>query len=375
MIYSTASPPVVYFLIDELNAWRGTETHLNRLLTNLDRRRVTPVLGILGAHGLAWAFREAGIRVQELGVPDIGSVGGVISLIRLARVLRREQARLIVSYHTASDLIAPLLGRWVRARTVSCRRDEGFTKRRRHVILQRRLNRWVHEMISVSHAVARAVAATEGFALTRNRVIWNGEDLERFRPGHGRGIRAELGVGDTECVVTCVAGLDPVKDHSTLIRGFADALGEHPDSRLLIVGEGPERDHLLALARPKGPKVLFLGARSDVPEILRCTDIYAQTSTTEGFSNSILQAMATGLPIVTTSVGGNPEMVAASCGILVPPRNPDATAQALRALLGDASRRHRLGGAAREWAVANGSLEKMTAQYEAVFEAALSASR
>jgi len=364
----------VFFLIDEADAWRGTETHLFRLLPALDRSRFRPVLGILGVARLAAVFRESGVVVHDLQIPDIGSVGGLLGGVRLARLLRRERARLIVSYHTASDLLAPALALATRTPTLSCRRDEGFTKRRRHVALQRRLNRWVHGMISVSHAVARAVAATEGFPLARNRVIWNGEDLNRFRPGHAASIRTELGIGEAECVVSCVAGLDPVKDHATLIRGFSDLLGEHPESRLLIVGEGPERGRLSALARHMGSKVLFLGARSDVPEILRGTDVYAQTSTTEGFSNSILQAMATGLPIVATSVGGNPEMVSASCGILVPPRDSVAASQALRALLGDASRRRRSGAAAREWALENGSLDRMTAQYQAAFEEALHAS-
>ena len=224
-------------------------------------------------------------------------------------------------------------------------------------------------MISVSEVVAQTVARTERFPIERNLVIWNGEDLQLFRPGPTGG-REQLGIRAEECVVTCVAGLAPHKDHVTLIRAFGLVLAHHPEARLVLVGEGDERDRLRECARSLGDRVIFLGGRRDVPEILRWSDIYAQTSTTEGFSNSILQAMATGLPVVATRVGGNPELVT-SCGLLVPAGDPGATSHALAQLMGDRGLRHRFGHAARLWVERHASLESMTTLYADAFGRAL----
>jgi glycosyltransferase involved in cell wall biosynthesis len=370
MTQPSEAKPHVYFLIDELQAWRGTEGHLFRLLKALNGSRLTARVGILGGAALAGEFRQAGIPVHELGVPDVGGLRGVRGATKLARILRREGASLLVSYHTASDLLAPVVASIARVPTLSCRRDEGFTKRRRHVLLQRLLNRWVDGMISVSGAVVEAVARTEGFPRERNRVIWNGEDLDVFRPGPQAG-RAALGLDESRCVVTCVAGLSLQKDHATLIRAFGLASAQHPEAQLVLVGEGPEQESLRELARPLGGRVVFLGARRDVPEILRASDVYAQTSTTEGFSNSILQAMATGLPVVATRVGGNPELVTDTCGVLVPLGDVAATSRALVELIGGSELRQRLGRAARQRVERHGSLEQMANRYADAFQDAL----
>lgn len=365
-----AGVPVVFFLIDQLQGWRGTETHLFRLLTTLHPQRLRAIVGVLGEADLAGEYRAAGIAVHELAVYDLVSLQALLSIRRIARLLRREDARLLVSYHTASDLLAPVVSRLAGIPTLSCRRDEGFTKRRRHVALQRLLNPLVDGMISVSQAVARAVARAEGFPLQRNRVIWNGEDLELFKPGPST-IRHELGIGADECVISCVAGLDPAKDHATLLRAFAIVVREHPRARLLLVGAGDERQRLEEYARPFGERVVFLGRRRDVPDVLRCSDIYAQTSTTEGFSNSILQAMASGLPIVATRVGGNPEMVTESSGFLVEAADSVGVSQALARLIADPDLRRHLGQASRRWAEQHGSLGRMATAYREALEQAL----
>lgn len=370
MASGSIDTPAVFLLIDELQAWRGTEGHLFRLLKALHGKRFNASLGVLGEAGLAAEFRSAGIPVHELAVNALVGLRGLHGARTLAGLVRSERTRLLVSYHTASDLLAPIVASVVGIPTISCRRDEGFTKQRRHVLIQRLVNRRVDGMISVSDAVARAVNRTEGFPMTRNLVIWNGEDLQLFKPGPAT--RHDLpGIGSQDCVVACVAGLSPQKDHATLLRAFSLAIGGHPEARLVIVGDGVERERLLALAQPLGERVLFLGARRDVADILRMADIYAQTSTTEGFSNSVLQAMATGLPVVATRVGGNPELVAESCGMLVTPGDAQATARALTRLMRDRELRQRFGQAARQRVERYGSLERMASLYADAFDQAI----
>lgn len=367
---SQGSVPTVLLLIDELEDWRGTETHLFRLVQRLDPRRLRPVIAIVGRRRLTEAFREARVPVFPLQVRGLLAPSGLRGLARIVALLRRERARLLVSYHTTADLLGPLAAGLAGIPAISCRRDEGFTKKPAHVAVQRRLNRFIHGMISVSGAVARAVERIEGFPLDRNRVIWNGEDLQVFRPGPSP-LRRELGLAPDVPVVTCVGGLEPVKDHATLLAAFARVLPRHPEARLLLVGEGSRRAHLEGRARPLGDRVRFLGHRSDVAEVLRASDVYAQTSTTEGFSNAVLQAMATALPVVVTRVGGNPELVDDSSGILVEPGDVGSTARAVSHLLEDRARRRALGAAARRRVEAQGSIEAMADAYTDAFECAM----
>ena len=229
---------------------------------------------------------------------------------------------------------------------LSCRRDEGFTKRAIHVRVQRLLDPLLAGMIAVSHAVAAAVERDEGYPRRRIQVIWNGEDLPRVAPGASP-LRGELALSSDAAIITCVSSLTPVKEHATLLHAFARIAPAHPRARLLVVGDGPLRQQLEALAAQLVPRqVLFLGHRRDVPLVLRGSSIYAQASSTEGFSNAILQAMASGLPVVTTAVGGNPELVTPDCGELVRPREVSELAGALERLVADADLRRRMGEAA-----------------------------
>lgn len=364
------SPATVILLIDDLQDWRGTETHLFRLLARLDPSRLRPLLVVLGRAGLCPAFEAAGLRARSLPVPRVFAPEGLLGLVRIVRLLIREQARLLVSYHTAADLLAPPAGLLARVPVLSCRRDMGFTKKPLHRRLQRPLNHGLVGMISVSHAVAREVERTEGFPLERNHVIWNGEDLQRFRPGTAEErsqVRAELGLSDDDLVITCIGGLVEVKDPLCLLEAMERLAPVWPNLRLVFVGEGPLRETIEARAAALDGRVLLTGHRADVERLLRASDLYAQTSRSEGFSNALLQAMGCGLPIVATRVGGNPELVDERCGLLVPEGAPSAVAQALSVLCADPERRAALGLAARDRALAQGSLEAMTAAYEAAF--------
>jgi len=367
-------PTTVLLLIDELEVWGGTETHLSRLLPAL-AGRVRPVIGVVGGARLAPDFRALGIAVEPLEIYRTFAPSGLLGLRKIARLLRRERAELLVSYHTASDLLGPVAARLVGRPALSCRRDDGFTKKPIHVRAQRVVNHLVSGMIVVSEAVARAVEQSEGYPRHRVRVIWNGEDLARFAPGPSP-VRAELGLAQDALVCVCVSSLTPVKDHATLLRAFARLAAGHERAQLLIVGDGPLRAELEALADELAPgRVRFLGHRGDVPDVLRAADVYLQTSRTEGFSNAILQAMASGLPVVTTAVGGNVELVSRSCGELCAPGDVAALAAALARLAEDPERRRRTGTAARVRVEERGSIASMAAAYAEAFERAADQAR
>jgi L-malate glycosyltransferase len=365
-------PPTVVCLIDELNEWNGSEVHLFRLLQAIDPSRIRGVAATIGPSGLQDDYLRAGIGFYSLEIYRALHVSGLVGIGKIRALLAREQADLLVTYHTASDLLGPLAARLAGVPVLSSRRDDGFTKKPIHRRVQRLLNPLLEGMLSVSHTVARAVEEKEGYPRSRNLVIWNGEDLERFSPGSSR-LRAELGLPAGATVVVSVAAFTPVKDHETQIAAFSRLLREHPDVdlRLVMVGLGPEEERIHALAAPLGDRVRFTGHRGDIPEVLRGSDLFLQTSLTEGFSNSILQAMAVGLPVVATRVGGNPELVHEGCGLLVPPRDPDAVAAALASLVAAPERRREMGEAARRWTLANCTIRVMAERYAEAFERAI----
>jgi glycosyltransferase involved in cell wall biosynthesis len=141
---------------------------------------------------------------------------------------------------------------------------------------------------------------------------------------------------------------------------------------LLVVGDGSERARLEASVREIGAdsSVRFLGHRDDARELLAGCDLYASSSISEGISLTILEAMAAGLPIVATQVGGTPEIVDATCGRLVPARDPAALGRALAALADDAALRRTLGRGARARVEEHFTLDRMVREYRAAYYAA-----
>ncbi len=149
------------------------------------------------------------------------------------------------------------------------------------------------------------------------------------------------------CYLACVARFHPVKDHATLLRAFAAVAAARDNVDLLLVGDGPLRGELERLTRQLGiqSRVRFLGVRSDVPDLLRAVDLFTLTSVSEAASLTLLEAMASFLPVVVTAVGGNPEIVRHEKeGLLVPRADAPATAAALLRLLGDPVTAGRHGG-------------------------------
>lgn len=223
-------------------------------------------------------------------------------------------------------------------------------------------------VVAVSRHTAEAgSAAKRARAL---RVIRNGVSL----PAGGRpreAVRAELGLGDQLSCIT-VANLRPEKDHATLVQAYAQLAQEGVPLVALLVGDGPDRAAVEAQARSLGlgaDRLRFLGARTDVPDLLRAADVFVLSSRIEGLPLSVLEAMAASLPVVSTAVGGIPEIVEHDVhGLLVPPGSPAALAVALESLVHDPALRLDLGARAFVRARDECSLAAMARAYDALYE-------
>ncbi len=228
---------------------------------------------------------------------------------------------------------------------------------------QRRLTAWAGRLTSafvcVSQNGADAMAQT-GFPASRIITLWNGIDLERFpyrgpRPGGP---------------ALTVARLSPEKDIGTLLRAVALVLPSAPGFRLDIAGDGPEKEvlHRLAADLRLGDRVRFLGEVQDISALLAGAGLFVLPSQTEGISLTILEAMASGLPVVATRVGGNPETVLDKVtGLLVPAGDPAALAQALLGLWNNTASGQAVGLAGRRRVEANFDIRRMVAEYEHLY--------
>ncbi len=278
---------------------------------------------------LAWRLARA---VRERGVEVLhGHQYTPFFYAALARVLRGGRVRLILTEHGRHypDVVRPL----------------------RRAVNRLVLDRLADEVNACCAFSAEALARVDGFSAGRVRVIENGIDLERYGNAADRAaLRRGLGLDSDRRYVVAVARFHPVKDHATLLRGFARAATTRPGVELLLAGDGPLRGDLERLAGGLGVagRVRFLGVRKDVPALLQAADLFALTSVSEAASLTLLEAMASRRAVVVTNVGGNPEIVRDGVeGLLVPRGDADAVAAAVGGLLDDPDRAAAMGAAGR----------------------------
>jgi len=199
-------------------------------------------------------------------------------------------------------------------------------------------------------------------------VIHNGMEPTLYINADGSKVRSELGLKEDEILITMVARFVPQKDHNTLLQALSLLPGG--EFKAALVGGGERETFFRKKAGELGlrDKVIFLGERRDVPQILAASDIFVLSSNWEGLPRSIIEAMMAGLPVVATRVGGVPELVEDGVtGFLVPPRDPDALAAALQKLLNDPELRRRMGEAGREKALKEFTLDRMLRETERVY--------
>jgi len=313
------------------------------------------------------AFVRAGVRT--LHIPKRGPTLDVTLPFRLALAFIRNSVD-VVHLHNEQPLIyGALAGKLARCAVVATRHGLVIASPR-ELWLRRQAGRMVDSDVSVSTEVANSTRAHRLVAERKVEVIENGIDLGHYQPRAElrAEVRAELGLPDDSLVLGSVCRLVELKNVGLLIRAALPHLS--PATQLLIIGDGPERHQLgtLASQQPQGKFARFLGQRADVARLLNGPDLFALSSTPERHPSSIIEAMATGLPVLATQVGGIPEMLEDGKTGFLAPVDEQAYTERLAAALDQRGSWPAMGLAARAAAHARFSSETMADRYLELYE-------
>ena len=303
---------------------------------------------------------------------------------RLAALLRELRPSIVHTRNLSPlEMSAPawMAGVPVRIHGEHGRDIDDLTGTSRRQLLWRRLYRpFVSRYVALSRDLERYLVETVGVPAPRVTQIYNGVDVERFRPAAARELPADCPFTAPGLWLAGTVGRHAaVKDPVTLVRAFAALRATHPDParlRLVLVGDGPTHADVRAAVQAAGlGDVTWLaGERDDIPRILRSLDCFVLPSLAEGISNTILEAMASGVPVVATRVGGNAELVdEGRTGLLVPAAEPQAMAAALATLSGGDGAARTMGAAGRARVERDFSLDVMVGRYADLYAEELAA--
>ena len=361
----------------------GTEKHVLDLASRIDRRRFSPcVISTAEDATLAEEFAGRGIRVYSLPYRGLSlRPAKSLPLLRdalrffrdFARILEERRVAILHAYLPAACVLAmaATLGRGTRVRIVSkralCRFKEGHPV---FSCFENLANLAADAVMVNSRAVAEDVRRTERFAEGKMFLVLNGLEIP-LESGGRKSPPADLGIPPGAPIVTYVANLREDKGHLCLLDAARAVVAEFPAVRFLFVGrEDAEAALVRQRIRELGLErhILLTGSRRDVAGILDASFLVAHPGEQEGLSNAILEAMAAGVPVVASDVGGNPEAVEDGVtGLLVPSGDPGALASGILELLRDPARAGEMGRAARERARERFSLDGMVAAVEETY--------
>jgi sugar transferase (PEP-CTERM/EpsH1 system associated) len=353
----------------------GTELNVRKLVQGLSEElydhRICAIRGASLSAGQEWC---AGMIPVFSGANENGPQ---LAVARLARIMRAFRPHIVHSRNWGA-IEAVTAARLARV-PVAIHSEHGYEINMFDGLpLRRRVfRRFSYGLADAVFAVTRELrdyhARQAWVSPGRIRVIYNGVDTDRFqpRPDLRAALRKRLELPAESFVVGSVGRLVRIKDYPTLFAAVTPLLGCGIEARILLVGTGPELEPLKAKvnASPLNGKVIFMGLSHNVSQLMAALDVFVLPSLREGMSNTLLEAMASGLPVIATKVGGNPEIVEdGHSGILVPPGNSAEMSAWLQRLAASPDLRHQLGSAARRHILSRFTLARMLGEYDHLYQ-------
>jgi sugar transferase (PEP-CTERM/EpsH1 system associated) len=377
------SPVRILHVMDSLGNG-GLENGVLNLIKHMDAGQFEHFICTVRAQGVnAERLNNERVRLVHLGK----RMGSHFQFLGLRRAIRESRPDIVHSRNWGA--IEAVIAARLAGSCAVIHSEHGFeagaaaSEPWRRVAFRRLAFELADGVLCVSRQLRDFHARSTAFPARRIKVIHNGVDSRRFCPDPAARarVRRELEIGENEFCIGCVGNLVPVKDHRTLLQALEE-LGEAAKGwHMLVAGEGPERPKLEAAAcelSQRWTRISFLGTSLNVPELLNSFDVYVLPSLNEGISNSLLEAMATGLPVIASDAGGNPEVVEDGIsGLIFPAGDVTRLAEQLLRLQARDPFRVELGSAARRRVREEFSIDSMVQNYERLYRslspAALSA--
>ena len=382
---TAATPPLVAHVVHRLDVG-GLENGLVNLVNRIPAERYRhAIVCMTGFSEFRNRITRADVRVVSLDKREGKDPAAYLRLYRMFRSLRPAVV------HTRN--IGTLDCQWI-ALTAGVRRrvhgehgwvaDDPQGLNPKNLRFRRLCAPAVQLYVPMSRDIAQWLERDVGVDRRRIRQIYSGVDTDRFRPGLSPAgdlpWQGSDGAADDPIVIGTVGRLDPVKNQGLLLEGFHRILESRPELRgrlrLIMTGDGPMRTGLAEAARQRGiaDDVWMPGSRGDVPDLMRSMDMFVLPSLNEGISNTILEAMASGLPVIASRVGGNPELVEdGDTGLLFEEGSVDDLAAAMGRYVDSAALRRKHGDAGRRRVLERFSLEAMVSNYLHVYDELMAA--
>jgi sugar transferase (PEP-CTERM/EpsH1 system associated) len=350
----------------------GLENGVVNLINRLDPNEFKSSVCCLKEAG-EFALR---LENERTCVFEMGWSGGndLRLLFRMVSLFRRTKPDIVHTRNAEAFFYGFLAAKIAGVRTiVHSEHGRTFDDRGIRFLAQRVLSRYTAAIGSVSEQLKRDLTSHIGIPAERIDVLHNGVDFDRFSNSTANAsLRNQLHFSPDDLVIGSVGRLAPVKNYPLLLRAVASL--DHDRVRLLLVGDGPERSRLEELARSLGveTRVRFLGHREDIPDLLGIMDAFVLPSFSEGMSNTLLEAMASGVACIASNVGGNSEIVRHGLdGLLFASGDEAALHSALSRLVDDAGMRSGMAAAGRARVAGEFSMEAMVERYESMYRKAL----
>ena len=367
----------ILVLTDAFQGLGGSERNITQLLVGIDKDKFEICIACFGSGNLSKYMEEQGFSIVDLKKAGIYTLSGLRNLAFLQKLVNESKISLIVTYHESSDFYGLALSMICHIPVISSRRDMGFKTKLHHRVAYKLVGRFFDAVIAVSEAVKKEVIKRHWFPEEKIFTVYNAINTVDYGNAHnGIALKRKLGIQSESFVVGMVANIRKIKGYLYFLDAARIILGYNRNVQFVMIGyDAIKSDFTTERLERYGKEIgisenlHFLGGKLEIPDLISIFDVAVLASLSEGFSNVILEYMASSKPVVATGVGGNPEIVVhGQTGLLVPPADAEALAGAIRSILEDKEAGLRFGIAGRRRVEERFSLAVMLRNYENLFE-------
>ena len=292
---------------------------------------------------------------------------------KIRQYIKNEDIRVLHCHQYTPFIYGTLASLFTKTKIIFTEHGRFYPDKRRlkRVLINPVLNLVTDYVTAISAATRIALIDNENFPREKIKLVYNGINASSFRRSPYSKLKKDLRIAEDAFLLGTVARLDPIKNQKIMIKALKNIHKTYPDTYLIILGDGPERENLQALTEELGliSRVIFTGFKTDTARYYSIMDIFLLTSFSEGTAMTLLEAMASELPCVVTNVGGNPEIIINSeNGFVIPSNDEQALAKSIITLLGNSELRKKMGRAGRAIFEKKFTVDRMVSAYESMYD-------